>query len=62
MGKGQQTISECQKTKFMIFHTPQKWVTALSLNIGGVNMDRVKDFIFLGLTIMNIFAGNHIQR
>jgi hypothetical protein len=40
-----------KKTKFMIFHTPQKKLTPLSLNIDGTKIDRVTDFNFLGLMI-----------
>ena len=39
------------KCKYMIFHTPQKKVGPLQLNIENTPIDRVSDFNFLGLTI-----------
>ncbi len=41
------------KSKYMIFHTPQKKVDLLQHNIENTPIDRVSDFNFLGLTIMN---------
>jgi len=40
-----------KKTKFMIFHTPQKQITSFSLKIDGTEIDRVSEFNFLGLII-----------
>ncbi len=39
------------KSKYMIFHTPQKKVDPLQLNIENTSIDEVSDFNFLGLTI-----------
>jgi len=39
------------KTKFMIFHTPQKRVPTLLLKIEGVVIEQVKEFNFLGLIL-----------
>ncbi len=39
------------KSKYMIFHTPQKRIGPLQLNIENTPIDRVSDFKFLGLTI-----------
>ncbi len=35
----------------MIFHTPQKKINPLQLKIDNIIIDRVKEFIFLGLTL-----------
>jgi hypothetical protein len=40
-----------KKTKYMIFHTTQKQITQLSLKIDGTDINRVKEFNFLGLII-----------
>ena len=37
------------KTKFMVFHTFNKHVIYLKLNINGNNIERVTNFNFLGL-------------
>jgi hypothetical protein len=39
------------KTKFMVFHQPQKIVQPITLSINGIQLDRVDSFTFLGLTI-----------
>ena len=40
-----------KKTKYMIFHTPQRHVTYPSLYINNVNIERVIQFNFLGLIL-----------
>ncbi len=35
----------------MVFHTPQKRIKKLSLQIDGIEINRVTDFNFLGLMI-----------
>ncbi len=39
------------KTKYMLFHTAPKQIDLLHINIDNINIDRVKQFNFLGLTI-----------
>ena len=39
------------KTHFMVFHTINKHVIYLKLNINGNNIERVANFNFLGLTL-----------
>ncbi len=39
------------KCKYMIFHNPQKKINPLQLKIDNIIIDRVKEFIFLGLTL-----------
>ena len=41
-----------KKTKYMIFHTKQRHVIYLSLNINNVKIERVTEFNFLGLILM----------
>lgn len=40
-----------EKTKYMIFHKPNKKIPKLFLKVNDVNIDKVSDFTFLGLTI-----------
>lgn len=40
-----------KKTKFILFHHPNKQVTVPNLNIDGIPIEQVKNFKFLGLTI-----------
>ena len=54
-----------KKTKFMIFHYPQKNISRLipNLSINGYPIDRVHEFNFLGLTIDEHLNWNgHIQK
>ncbi len=45
------------KTKYMLFHSVQKQIGSLHIKIDNINIDRVKQFNFLGLTINeNFFA------
>ncbi len=39
------------KCKYMIFHTPQKNLNQLQLKIDNIIIDKVKEIIFLGLTL-----------
>ena len=39
------------KSKYMTFHMPKKHVQNLTLKIDGVNIEKVEEFNFLGLTI-----------
>ncbi len=39
------------KCKYMIFHTPQKKINPLQLKIDNLIIDRIKEFIILGLTL-----------
>ena len=39
------------KTKYMVFHMPNKRIQALTLNIDDVCIERVDEFNFLGLTL-----------
>jgi len=51
------------KSKYMIFHTPQKKVKPLKLFIENTTIDRVYEFNFLGLTINeNLNWKNHINK
>ncbi len=51
------------KSKYMIFHIPQKNVNPLELTIDNTNIDRVYEFSFLGLTINeNLNWKNHINK
>ena len=40
-----------KKTKFMVFHTPQRRVNYLVLKLNNVNIERVSQFNFLGVVI-----------
>ncbi len=47
----------------MIFHTPQKKIKKLSLQINRIEIDRVTDFNFLGLMINeNLNWKMHIEK
>ncbi len=37
--------------KYMIFHTKKKKVQSLTVKIGNVNIERIAEFNFLGLTL-----------
>ena len=51
------------KTKFMMFHMPQKHVPNLNLSINGVNIDKVEEFNFLGLILdTNLKWKPHVQK
>ncbi len=39
------------KTKWMVFHMPQKQVTLIQLEIGKIEFEKVKEFNFLGIVI-----------
>ena len=39
------------KSKYMTFHMPKKEIPHLALTIDGVNIEKVEEFNFLGLTI-----------
>ena len=47
------------KTKFMVFHTVNKHVIYLILNINGNNTERVTNFNFLGLTLSSTLSWKH---
>jgi hypothetical protein len=52
----------CDKTKAMIFHMPQKSVTVPKLSINDVDIQFVKHFNFLGITVdENLSWKNHIH-
>ena len=40
-----------QKTKFMVFHTPQRRVNYPTLKLNNVNIERVSQFNFLGVIL-----------
>ncbi len=47
----------------MLFHTAQKQIDRLHINIDNLNIDRVKQFNFLGLTInKNLTWTDHIKK
>ncbi len=51
------------KTKYMLFHIAQKQIDPLHINIDNINIDRVKQFNFLGLTINeNLTWTDHINK
>ena len=51
------------KTKYMVFHTANKHVAYLKLNINGNNIERVTNFNFLGLTLSLTLSWNqHINK
>ena len=51
------------KTKYMIFHTPQRKIEELELSIDGMLLERVKSFNFLGITINeHLKWGDHIDK
>ncbi len=51
------------KSKYMIFHTAQKNVIPLQLNIGNTIIERVYEFNFLGLTINeNLNWKSHVDK
>ena len=39
------------KSKYMTFHMPKKQIQHLTLNIDGINIEKVEEFNFLGLTM-----------
>ena len=41
----------CLKSKFMLFHMPQKVIPNLQFDLNGSPIEYVHAFIFLGLTI-----------
>ena len=47
------------KTKFMVFHTVNKHVIYLILNINGNNTERVTNLNFLGLTLSSTLSWKH---
>ncbi len=52
-----------KKTKYMIFHTPQRKVNSLHITISNTTIDRVTQFDFLGLTINeNLTWNDHINK
>ena len=52
-----------KKSKFMIFKHVNKKIEPLSLTIENTNIERVRDFNFLGLTISeNLEWKNHVQK
>ncbi len=52
-----------KKTKYMIFHMPQKRIKKLSLQIDCIKIDRVTDFNFLGLIINeNLNWKMHVEK
>ena len=51
------------KTKYMVFHMPNKRIQALTLNINDVYIDRVDEFNFLGLTLdTNLYWRKHTEK
>ena len=51
------------KTKYMVFRTANKHVTYPQLNINGINIERVTNFNFLGLTLSSTLSWNqHINK
>ena len=47
----------------MIFHKPQKKIPKLSLNINNIEIEKVQNFTFLGLTIdENLSWKSHIMK
>ena len=51
-----------KKSKFMIFKHVNKKIEPLSLTIENTNIERVRDFNFLGFTISeNLEWKNHVQ-
>lgn len=51
------------KTKYMIFHKPQKQILELQLTINNTAIERVRNFDFLGLTINeNLNWKHHIDK
>ncbi len=40
-----------KKSKYMVFHTPQKHVNNPKLRIDGVDIEQVKEFNFLGIIL-----------
>ncbi len=44
----------------MIFHTERKKDQSLILNIDNVNIERISEFNFLGLTLNELSTGNAI--
>ncbi len=50
------------KIKYMLFHTAQTQIDPLHINIDNINIDRVRQFNFLGLTInRNLTWTDHIK-
>ena len=39
------------KSKYMTFHMPKKQIQHLTLKIDGINIEKVEEFNFLGLTM-----------
>ena len=52
-----------KKTKYMMFHTVQRKVPVLDLRIDGINIERVSQFSFLGLTLNeNLTWHDHVNK
>ena len=43
-----------KKTKYMVFHTPQRKVTYPEIKIYNILIERVPEFSFLGITLIRI--------
>ena len=51
MVRPKQTMFKLTKSKFMLFHMPQRITPQLHLNIKGSPIENVNEFNFLGLTL-----------
>ena len=49
-----------KKSKYMIFHTPQKKIDPLQLKFDNILLERVSEFNFLGLTVTETLLGKTI--
>ena len=47
------------KSKYMTFHMPKKEIPHLTLQIDGVNIEKVEEFNFLGLTMDTKLKGKN---
>jgi hypothetical protein len=61
--KANKLVLNINKTKYMIFHTPQRKITPPKLHINNFPIQRVQDFNFLGITInQHMTWKTHIQK
>lgn len=52
-----------KKTKYMLFHQPQKKINITTIKIDGVKLDSVKEFCFLGIIFdKHLNWGNHVEK
>ena len=59
LGANKLALNVSKKTKFMVFHTVNKYVIYPKLKTNGNNIERVTNFNFLGLTLSSTLSWKH---